>query len=47
MRETRRLEKKHEEDAEVVPQQVFTMAKKKTTTRTTGNWATWSILEDK
>ena len=47
MRETRHLEEIHEEDVEVVPQQVFTTAKKTTTARTTGHRASWSIPEDK
>lgn len=47
MRETRHLEEIHEEDVEVVPQQVFTTAKKTTTARTTGDRASWSTREDK
>ena len=47
MRETRHLEEIHEKDVEVVPQQVFTTAKKTTTARTTGDRVIWSIPEDK
>ena len=39
MRETRHLEEIHEEDVEVVPQQVFTTAKETTTARMTGDQA--------
>ena len=47
MKETRHLEEIHEEDVEMVPQQVFTTAKKTTTARTTGDRASWSIPKDK
>ena len=47
MRNTRHLKEIHEEDVEVVPQQVFNTAKTTTTARTSSDGASWSIPEDK